>query len=320
MKFLERALDGQNKWWKYLVMIVAAYIGGNFIGGIPLLTASIFAAIKNGNVPPMTNGMPDFSSISISSSGSLAMMLFVFAVMLLTFALLVKPLHRRTLAETINGRKKIRWRRIYMGMLVWGAISIAAMVVSYALSPQDFEWQFRPWQFLVLLLVVVALLPFQTTCEEVLVRGYLSQGLGAWTRNRWLVLAIPSLLFALMHGANPEIKEFGFWLMMPQYLVMGLFFGLISILDDGIELAIGAHLINNGLAALVTTHDASAFQTDALFKILNISPETDLVSLIVATLVAILILWKIYKWDFRILNKRIEVDLPTVPQEVSITN
>lgn len=317
MKHLERAIDGQNKFWKYLVMALAVFIGGQMVGSIPLAIAMGITFFKTGEMPSgMSNGMPDFSVIGMSSSVTLAMMLFIFAIMLVMFALLVKPIHKRTLTETINGRKRIRWNRVYMGILVWGVISVLSFVVSYIVSPEDIEFQFRPWPFISLLLVVIILLPFQTTCEEVLFRGYLSQGIGAWTRNRWVVLIVVSSLFALMHISNPEVKEFGFGLAMPQYLLMGLFLGLISILDDGIELAIGAHFINNASAALLTTHESSAFQTDAVFKILHIELTVNDIFISAAWIVlAILIFWRIYKWDFRIMNKKIEAVLPPAPIE-----
>ncbi|HZJ21353.1 MAG TPA: CPBP family intramembrane glutamate endopeptidase, partial [Pricia sp.] len=38
------------------------------------------------------------------------------------------------------------------------------------------------------------------------------------------------------------------------------------LMDDGLELALGFHLGNNLLAALLVTSDWSALQTDALFK------------------------------------------------------
>ena len=316
MKHLERAIDGQNKFWKYLVMALAVFIGGQMVGSIPLIIAMGIVFVKTGSMPSgMSNGMPDFSVIGMSSSVTLAMMVFIFAVMLIVFALLVKPMHKRTLTETINGRKRIRWNRIYMGILVWGIIQILSFVISYIVSPEDIEFQFRPWPFISLLLVVIILLPFQTTCEEVLFRGYLSQGIGAWTRNRWVVLFVVSMLFALMHSANPEVKEFGFWLMMPNYLIMGLFLGLISILDDGIELAIGVHFINNASAAILTTHESSVFQTDALFKITHLEVTVNDIFIGAAwTILAILIFWRIYKWNFGIMNKKIEAVLPPVPQ------
>ena len=64
------------------------------------------------------------------------------------------------------------------------------------------------------------------------------QGIGAWTKSRWFTLILTSVMFGLMHSFNPEIKAYGFWLTMPQYILFGLLFGIITVLDDGIELAL----------------------------------------------------------------------------------
>lgn len=160
-------------------------------------------------------------------------------------------------------------------------------------------------------------MPFQTSIEELLFRGYLAQGVARWTKSRWWALIIPSVLFALMHLANPEVKEYGFWLSMPQYLIMGLMLGLISILDDGIELALGIHFINNALTALLVTHEASALQTDALFLLHDLDPVASLISISVASILVILILQRIYKWDFGIMNRKVAaVPPPPPPVEV----
>ena len=116
---------------------------------------------------------------------------------------------------------------------------------------------------------------------------------------------------------DPEVKEYGFWLSMPQYLIMGLMLGLISILDDGIELALGIHFINNALTALLVTHEASALQTDALFLLNDLDPVASLISISVASILVILILQRIYKWDFGIMNRKVAaVPPPTPPVEV----
>ena len=52
----------------------------------------------------------------------------------------------------------------------------------------------------------------------------------------WLVIIIPGVLFGLMHIANPEVKEYGFWLTIPQYVMFGLFFGLIITICIGLPL------------------------------------------------------------------------------------
>ncbi len=75
-----------------------------------------------------------------------------------------------------------------------------------------------------------------------------------------------SLLFALMHGLNPEVKEYGFLNMMPQYILFGLIFGTITILDDGVEAAMGAHTANNVFLCIMVTNKSSALQTAAYYK------------------------------------------------------
>ena len=69
-----------------------------------------------------------------------------------------------------------------------------------------------------------------------------------------------------MHVMNPEIKEFGFLTMMPQYISFGLLFGIISVLDNGIELAIGAHAANNIFLSIFVTQKSSTLQTVAMFE------------------------------------------------------
>ena len=109
----------------------------------------------------------------------------------------------------------------------------------------------------------------QTTCEEYGFRGYLAQGIGSWMRNRWAVLIITSVAFGLMHSANPEVEEYGYGIMMAQYITMGLILGVVTLLDDGIEVAMGIH------AAV--------------------------------GVVAVVILARIYKWRFGVMNERIEL-------------
>jgi membrane protease YdiL (CAAX protease family) len=47
------------------------------------------------------------------------------------------------------------------------------------------------------------------------------QGFAAMVKNRWFPLIMTSILFGLMHSFNPEVKEFGFFTMMPQYIAFG---------------------------------------------------------------------------------------------------
>jgi membrane protease YdiL (CAAX protease family) len=151
------------------------------------------------------------------------------------------------------------------------------------------------------------MIPFQAGFEEILFRGYLMQGLAVLVRKRWFPLIVTSLLFALMHCINPEVKEYGFLTMMPQYIVFGLIFGVITILDDGVEAAIGAHTANNAFLCIMVTSKSSALQTAALYEQNKLYPWIELGALLVTGLVFIFILKIIFRWkSFAVLIGDIE--------------
>jgi membrane protease YdiL (CAAX protease family) len=227
----------------------------------------------------------------------LIMMLFPFIAGLAVFILLVKPLNNRSLKMTINGTSKIRWDRFFISGSVWLVISGLYLFFYMKFDPSNFELNNKTISLLTLSLISVLLIPFQAAFEEVLFRGYLMQGLTAVIKFRWFPLIITSLLFALMHGLNPEVAEFGFLTMMPQYLVFGLIFGIITILDDGIEAAMGAHAANNIFLCIMVTNKASALQTPALYEQINIFPWTEFAGLLFSGIIFILILKYFFKWE-----------------------
>lgn len=315
MKHLERALDGQNEFWKYLVNFIASFFGGSMIGSIPLIAIIAIKTIESkGAIAPNPTNAMDFSVYGISSNLGLILLLLPFALGLLMAILLMRPLHKRTFAEVVNGTKSIRWKRAFTGFAIWLAIMAIYFIVDYAIDPANYVLQFDLAAFLPLLLITVLLIPLQTTFEELIFRGYFGQAIGAWTKSRWLVMIIPAILFGLMHIANPEIKEYGFWATMPQYVMFGLVFGLITVLDDGIEVSMGLHAANNIFASLMITNKASALQTQAVFNQQTVNPNKETLALLVISIVFVIILKYIYKWDFKVLNKKVEVESSEVAQ------
>jgi CAAX amino terminal protease family. len=313
MKHLERALDRQNSFLKYFGMTLIIFLGASTIGYIPLIII-VLTKTLSGNIPEMSSNTLDFSGFGISNNIGYLLLLLGYVSMFFAFKWLVKVFHKRTLNETINGRNYIRRNRIYMGMIVWGALMALTLIIGLITNPDNYEFQFHTGKFIFLLLLTLFILPFQTSFEEIFFRGYLSQGIAASTKNRWWTLIIISLAFGLIHSANPEVKEFGFWISMPQYILMGLILGIVSMLDDGIEIAIGIHYMNNAFLALFTTHSASALQTDALFVMKEMNPKTELIWMIVYSFTAIGIFAAVYKWNFGIMNKKVAIETPPLPQ------
>jgi len=56
---------------------------------------------------------------------------------------------------------------------------------------------------------------------------------------------------------------------MIYYIGTGLFLGIITLMDEGMELALGFHAANNLVGALLVTSDWSVFQTHSIFKDLS---------------------------------------------------
>jgi uncharacterized protein len=298
MNHLESTFAGKNQFWRYLLMFTIILIVSNSVGAIPLLIAMAVKSVSNPAVFAQLSANPnDFSVLGLEPNLGLIMMLFPFIAGLAAFILLVKPLNSRTLKNVINGTGKIRWSRFFISALIWLVLSALYFFLYLKLDPSNFTLNNKTYSLIILSVVSLLFIPFQAAFEEVLFRGYLMQGFTSIIRNRWFPLAMTSVLFGLMHAFNPEVKEFGFLTMMPQYILFGLIFGVITILDDGIEAAMGAHTANNAFLCIMVTNKSSALQTPALYEQANIYPWPEFAGLLVSGIVFILILKRVFKWE-----------------------
>ena len=143
-----------------------------------------------------------------------------------------------------------------------------------------------------MLIVACCLIPFQSALEEWLFRGYLMQGFATLTNSRFVCLLMTSVIFGLLHASNPEIDKLGYGLLV-YYIGTGFFFGIMSLMDDGIELAIGFHVANNLITAVLVTADWTAFQTESLYKdIFNSSVGTRIDSFFIGNLSVVSFLFR----------------------------
>jgi uncharacterized protein len=177
----------------------------------------------------------------------------------------VKFVHQQTIRSLTTSRPKVDWKRIFFSFTVWALITIGSTLLFFYLSPDDFVWNFKPVPFFSFLVLALILIPLQTSFEEYLFRGYLMQGIGVATKSRLIPLLITSVAFGLMHIANPEVGKMGPVIMI-YYIGTGFFLGIITLMDEGLELALGFHAANNLVGALLVTADWTAFQTHSIFK------------------------------------------------------
>ena len=303
MMFFESAFEGKNHWWRYLVMFIVAFLVANLVGSIPLVIAIVVGAAKD---PSILEGDPenlaDFSRFGIDPNISLIYIVIPFIVGMVALALLMKPLHGRTFVSIINGRERVRWSRVLFSFVVWVLLFSIYLVFILKVDPENYTLNNNSRSLIVLAIVAIIFIPFQSVFEELLFRGYLMQGLGVAFGNKLGPLIITSVLFGLMHSINPEVKEFGFFVMMPQYITFGFVFGILAILDDGIELAMGAHAANNVFLSIFLTQKSSTLQTEAMFEQHDVYPWTDFLSLVLVSAVFILIMRFVYKWKGNIFS------------------
>lgn len=229
-------------------------------------------------------------------------MTFVLMILPLSVACLfllfwVKYIHNQTIRALTTSRSRIDWSRVLFAFLIWGMLTMVMIGVSYMKNPADFVFQFNFEDFAIFFAFAIILVPLQTSFEEYLFRGYLMQGLAVVTKSRWFPLFFTSILFGIMHIANPEVQKLGHIIMI-YYIGTGFFLGIITLLDEGLELALGFHAANNLFAALLITSDWTAFQTNSVLK--DISEPTVEMDILLPVFVLFPILLLIfgvkYKW------------------------
>lgn len=242
-----------------------------------------------------SNGLDVFSSLD--KNLLLFLLLLPSAFSFLGIWFVVKKIHFRPLISIITSRKKIDFERFKFAFILWSLISMSIFSIEIFFNPIDYEWNFDFSKFLILFFISTAMIPIQSVVEELIFRGYLMQGFSVFFKNRLLPLLTTSVIFGLLHILNPEIQKLGYGLLI-YYIGTGLFFGIVTLMDEGVELSSGFHVSNNLVASLLVTADWTAFETYSIFKFTGnpyFSKEVLLYVLIIYPLI-IIFLSKKYKW------------------------
>ena len=259
--FLENKITSQQSALKYLLgfVIISLFY---FFGQIPLGVALVVKTFTSGQPMPTTE---EAMMKVFSPNVTLFLMLLIFVVTMIGIIIVVKFVHKLKMIDITTARAKVDWKRIFFSFGLWAMLSGIMTVAAYYAAPEDYVLNFKPIPFLILVVISFTLLPIQTSTEEFIFRGYLMQGLGLLAGNRWFPLAITSILFGLMHIMNPEVAKMGH-IIMVYYIGTGFFLGIITLMDDGMELALGFHAANNIVTALLVTAEWSALKTESVFK------------------------------------------------------
>ena len=288
MNYIQQAYKGQRELWMFILttILVAGIFILNFVFYLFSDPSDLDAAYElMKQIPPNL---------------SLIMNLAPFVILLGLLFVMVKFIHQRSILSLTTARSKVDFKRILFSFLMVCTFTLVTFFFGYYMDSSELIFQFDAGKFALLFLISIILFPFQIGLEEYLFRGYLMQHVGILVKNKWFPLIFTSILFGIAHSANPEVGAIGFWEMMIFYIGTGLLLGIMTLMDDGLELALGFHLGNNLLASLLVTADWTALQTDAIFKSTADPSMSMLSELLVPVLVIypimLLILSKRYGW------------------------
>lgn len=263
---------GSNRWYNYLL--------------VPIYVVILAAIIS---VPAF------FYKAKPNTYQSYLQLVLPSAMMVFSMFLVLKWVHKRSGYSLVNATK-IRWNRIFWAMGCFGGITLLFEFVGWGINPSIYQFSFNKTTFFQYLIISLLLIPLQSAGEELIMRGYFLQGIAWATKRPWVAALVTSVLFGLLHLGNPELKAFGYVFIL-NYILMGLAAGIMTIMDDGAELAIGVHIINNLYSAIFIGYSSSALQTNTIYHVKEYNATFWTILMICSFVIFLAICHRKYQWN-----------------------
>lgn len=238
--FIDLAKMGRTDWrgdaWTFLLVKFLSYLFGTI--SLIVMVSSIFS--KDGHLP-----IPVADSTRLFEAADAVACIF-------GLWLACKKILRRPFRSLISTDLTFDIRRCLLGAaLYFAANAISYMAISlftsmragtWMFTVRHFEWPHRHDQIFVAManLCVIPLLAF---AEELFFRAWLTQTLGRYIRSAIAVVALVAVLFAAAHSQY-DLR------MKMLIFANSLGFSALSLRDQRLELAIGAHSMMNVCATL----------------------------------------------------------------------
>ena len=251
------------RWWKPLLTLVLAlayYLTFAVLITLPLTFA--YVAIEGGDFSLDTISalaVPDTQNPWSILVALLSIVPMIPAVWLAMLSTGLGPIGRGW-SVALRLRWSWIWRTVVPAVVSLLVMNTVGVLLEVLLSPVgvsaatevptlDIDYSLA----LVSMAIVLVLVPFQATAEELVFRGLMVQSLGAWFgavkgqssiakffRGPFIPVAVPAIIFGFAHIYN----VWGFL----AVVAMGLATGWLAWRTGGLEAAISMHVINNLVA------------------------------------------------------------------------
>lgn len=263
LRFSAQAFSGLHSWWRVLITLVLT-VGALLLGSLGMVWRLMQSEAYRQRGLDIGNFSPEV--YDIQPELFVVLLLLPFVVGLLVFVGCIHWIHRRPWQSLIRGRSgSIRWQRMMISFLLWMILLSVFELLAFWRGHVVYTSIFDLERLLAGLAVVAVLLPLQVAFEELTIRGYFHQLISKWTHRPWLAVIISSTLFAVLHLQNPEVLRFGASLMLSYYFLVGCYLAVLSVMDDGLELALGIHLATNVFGAVVVNYEGSVLPMRSLW-------------------------------------------------------
>ncbi|PWB97584.1 CPBP family intramembrane glutamic endopeptidase [Salinibacterium hongtaonis] len=291
-------------WWKAIVtglIALGIYVVFTVIITVAMLIASF---LDVGGVAAQFETLLFEGTIDNSQPVILAFSLATVALMLPSIILARLIMGPRPLGLISSVAGRLRWS--WLGRLALPAIVVFAVTFGlqlFAIPPLFGDEIVGPQigaNTLALIIVTLLLVPVQATAEEYVFRGYLMQAIGGWLKHPAWAILLPVPLFMAGH-------IYDIWGLL-DVGVFAVFAGWLVWRTGGLEAAIAAHVVNNGVIFLL----AAVGMVDA-----NTSEGTPFG--VIATAITLgLFSWWVVRMHTRLGLERVRVVREPIPADVSV--
>ena len=240
----------KSGWLRSLLFFFSFFIIAALFNIISIAIASVFSIY----------GFEEFLSdpeLIMRNKIMMLMMVSQLAGVLFTVWIFQKFVNRESFTS-IGLRFKGYKNDLYKGLLA-GAVLISIgfiTLIIFNLISVDLTYFSAYDQIFYLILFAVVSLN-----EEIAIRGYILQNLSR-SFNKYIALAISSLVFMTMHLGNPNIDI----LPILNLFLAGIFLGVYSIHKNNLWFPIGAHLTWNYLQGPIYGFEVSGNKINSLFE------------------------------------------------------
>ena len=241
--FLDNAHQGKNNWWRYLLTSAVAWIGPFILILIVLIPFIILSH------PVKMDINPDNVVNTINPLLLMVMLGVYYILSFVLFYLCSRFIQGKTMKKMITTVSKFNWKNVLKGAGLWSIIIGASLVVDVLISPSPVKLSLD-LPFFTLLIASLIIFAIQASFEEIFFRGYLMQGIGLLTRKPFIPLFLTSVIFAIGHFWNGTSIITGITAVVNMF-IFGMVLGIITLGENGLETAIGAHIANNILVTSI---------------------------------------------------------------------